>query len=156
MILRNFDAFSKIDSSVLSSSESGGILSIVMLLLIAYLFIAETIQWQTIRYDYEYLVDQTSNNVPLEVNIDMTVAMSCDFLRVDVLDSSKELSPVSNLIRATKTRFNRYSATNFTDNSKKGTGKAVYHADERTDRPNACHISGTFDVKKLEGMITIS
>jgi endoplasmic reticulum-Golgi intermediate compartment protein 2 len=37
--------------------------------------------------EYEFVVDQTRGHT-LEVNIDMTIAMNCNFLRGDVLDIS--------------------------------------------------------------------
>ena len=88
-LIRRLDAFKKIDSSVVVSSEWGGFLSILIVLVSFLLFGLELLDWQTPRHNYEFLVDQTSTDTLLDVNLDLTVAMKCEFLRVDVFDVAK-------------------------------------------------------------------
>jgi hypothetical protein len=55
----------------------------------------------TIKHHYEYLVDPTrSTTFSLQVNIDMTVNMQCQYLRIDVLDVSKEMLMLRDKIKA--------------------------------------------------------
>jgi hypothetical protein len=53
----------------------------------------------TRRYEYEFLVDQTSNSQGLDVNIDMTLAMECKYLRVDVRDVAGTALAVVDAVR---------------------------------------------------------
>ncbi|KAI8918695.1 endoplasmic reticulum vesicle transporter-domain-containing protein [Entophlyctis helioformis] len=96
-----FDAFPKIESQLQHTTQSGGLVSVVMLALLAYLAGSEIWRWRTIHQKYEFLVDQTrSHEHELQVNVDLTIAMDCKYLRADVLDVAHTSLPVKDLLHA--------------------------------------------------------
>jgi hypothetical protein len=76
--ISRFDAFPKMDRDVMDSSDAGGLVSIVVWAILAYLSLFQLIQYRSIQHKYEFLVDQSrSQNLGLVINVDVTVAMEC-------------------------------------------------------------------------------
>lgn len=85
---QRFDCFPKIDSELLVKTQSGGLLSTIILGVLAILLLSEIHNWRSLKYRHEFLIDQSSHENTLNVNLDITVAMKCEFARIDVLDVS--------------------------------------------------------------------
>ena len=76
--LSNLDGFKKIEKSITQTSSAGGILTIGVIGLLAYLVLSEISQFLKVRQNYEFLVDQTrAQNHDLQINIDLTVNTPC-------------------------------------------------------------------------------
>ena len=102
MKLLNFDIFTKFqDHTITDSSRTGGIFTIMVFCSMALISFGEIKDAFTVQHYYEYLVDPTRSTTPsLQVNIDMTVDMPCQYVRIDVLDVSKEILQLKNTIKA--------------------------------------------------------
>ena len=83
-----------------SRTESGGFITVVISLVLCYLLLSEFIQYRTVHQDFEFIVDHSrGHDLELLVNIDLTVAMKCDQVRLDVLDVAKTVVPVTQSIQ---------------------------------------------------------
>ena len=102
MKLLNFDFFAKFqDPNLTDSSKAGGLFTILVFTSLAFISFGEIKDALTIKHNYEYLVDSTVSETPsLQINIDMTVNMKCEYIRIDVLDVSKEIIFLKNRIKA--------------------------------------------------------
>jgi hypothetical protein len=80
--LRRFsaiDAFPKVETQLQHTTQSGGVVSVLMMFILAYLAASEFYRWGTINQKFEFLVDQTrSHQHELQINIDLTIAMNCE------------------------------------------------------------------------------
>ena len=104
------DAFPKFqDNSFTDSSQTGGFVTLVVILLTLYLSLSEIASALHVHHAYEFLVDQTrSQDHALQVNLDLTVNTPCPcmlfklilVLRADVLDVSGESLAVSTQLKA--------------------------------------------------------
>ncbi|KAJ3350129.1 hypothetical protein HDU91_006291 [Kappamyces sp. JEL0680] len=47
----------------------------------------EVYEWRRLRFSYEFLVDLAGGPGEMNVNVDMTVAMECKYLRIDAQDA---------------------------------------------------------------------
>ncbi|KAJ3393880.1 hypothetical protein HDU84_000843 [Entophlyctis sp. JEL0112] len=88
--LSRLNAFPKVEKNIQQTSVLGGVLTVLVAVLLFFLTIAEFIQYASITQKYEFLVDRTPNSMGAHINInaDITVAMACENLRIDVLDVS--------------------------------------------------------------------
>lgn len=103
----NFDLFTKFqDPTLTDSSKTGGIFTILVFMSMVFISFGEIRDAYTIKHYYEYLVDPTRSSTPsLQINIDMTVNMPCQYVRMDVLDVSKEIIMLKNKIQALDVRL---------------------------------------------------
>ncbi|XP_011667008.1 endoplasmic reticulum-Golgi intermediate compartment protein 2 [Strongylocentrotus purpuratus] len=86
-VVKELDAFPKIPEDYVKTTSTGGTVSIVTFIVIAGLVISEFMYYLDSRMKYGYDVD-TDFNTKLQINIDITVAMKCDYIGADVLDSA--------------------------------------------------------------------
>nr|XP_033808168.1 endoplasmic reticulum-Golgi intermediate compartment protein 2 isoform X3 [Geotrypetes seraphini] len=89
-LMKELDAFPKVPGSYVETSASRGTVSIIVFTTMALLTIMEFFVYQTtwMRYDYEVDKDFTSK---LRINIDITVAMKCQYIGADVLDLAETM-----------------------------------------------------------------
>lgn len=73
----------KMEAELTTSTETGGLVSLAVMLLLSYLLVydstyrrAEIYAWRMLEYKYEFLVDQNHLN-QMDVNLDITIAMDC-------------------------------------------------------------------------------
>ncbi|TPX50431.1 hypothetical protein SeLEV6574_g00904 [Synchytrium endobioticum] len=177
--LSHLDAFPKIEKNITNASGSGGIVSIIVTLFLLYLVISEWINWVELKQDYEYLVDQTptsSSAVGLLINVDLTVAMPCNTLRVDVMDVSQITIHVEDLkmidVLFSSRGVHTYTPENPTpqvlsvqqilrDAQRGGAmenimAPGIGGGAPGVDQRRACRIIGTAPVQKLSGMLHIT
>ncbi|TPX33691.1 hypothetical protein SmJEL517_g03468 [Synchytrium microbalum] len=172
--LSYLDAFPKIEKNITNASGSGGVVSIIVTIFLAYLILSELITWMTLKQEYEYLVDQTpsSGGAGLLINVDLTVAMPCNALRADVLDVSQSSIHIEEF-KLVDTVFSSAGAHQYTNsnptppplnvhellrNAQRG-GHALHFrlpSIGGEGRPKGCRIYGQAPVKKLSGMLHIT
>ncbi|KAG7522185.1 hypothetical protein JOB18_015407 [Solea senegalensis] len=96
-LMKELDAFPKVPESYVESTASGGTVSLIAFSLMAVLafleFFVYTNTWM--RYEYEVDRDFTSK---LKINVDITVAMKCQYVGADVLDLADTMVASDGLI----------------------------------------------------------
>ncbi|KAL0220243.1 hypothetical protein RCL1_000098 [Eukaryota sp. TZLM3-RCL] len=89
--LRHFDNFNKVDDDFVVKTKSGGLLSILVYVFIAYLVISETVSFIKPEVAHQLTVDnsvsQLEDNAILTFNITFH-RLPCALLTLDVLDAS--------------------------------------------------------------------
>ncbi|KAJ3187485.1 hypothetical protein HDU85_006776 [Gaertneriomyces sp. JEL0708] len=172
-LLKHFhhlDAFPKVQRNIQHATGTGGVLTIIVALLLAYLAASEYAQYRTITQDYEFLVDQTPSHHGhgLQINVDVTIAMPCKYIRADVLDVSGVSLPVSRSLHAEKAIFETRNARRLgyhqTDDdlnihrlvsqaSKSQKASTSGKASGDTNAVESCRVTGSVAVNKVSGML---
>ncbi|KAI8898274.1 endoplasmic reticulum vesicle transporter-domain-containing protein [Globomyces pollinis-pini] len=139
--------------------------SVIMMVILTILLWSELARWRGLHSDYEFLVDQTAGENNLDINIDMTVAMECKYLRFDVLDVARSSVPVGKLLEITPATYHTNNVMDLSShldtqafNKNKDRPQPGSHVDNlRVDgKLNACRVKGSFSVAKVEGMFHIT
>lgn len=86
-IVKELDAFPKVPDNFKETTASGGGISLVTFVFIFILVISEIQYYTNTELKFEYAVD-TELEGKLQINIDMTVAMRCEFMGADILDQT--------------------------------------------------------------------
>ncbi|NXL46846.1 ERGI2 protein, partial [Podilymbus podiceps] len=89
-LMKELDAFPKVPKSYVETSASGGTVSLIAFTTIAFLTIMEFMVYQDTWMKYEYEVDKDFTS-KLRINIDITVAMRCQYVGADVLDLAETM-----------------------------------------------------------------
>ncbi|RMC10326.1 hypothetical protein DUI87_13128 [Hirundo rustica rustica] len=89
-LMKELDAFPKVPESYVETSASGGTVSLIAFTTIAFLTIMEFMVYQDTWMKYEYEVDKDFTS-KLRINIDITVAMRCQYVGADVLDLAETM-----------------------------------------------------------------
>lgn len=89
-LVKELDAFPKIPESYVESSASGGTVSLVAFTVMAVLAFLEFFVYRDTWMKYEYEVDKDFSS-KLRINIDLTVAMRCQYIGADVLDLAETM-----------------------------------------------------------------
>ncbi|KAI9209862.1 endoplasmic reticulum vesicle transporter-domain-containing protein [Polychytrium aggregatum] len=160
-----FDAFAKIDGPYKSNSALGGVLTLIVALLSIVLVTSELATFLKIHQDYEFLVDQQRHQT-LQINMDLTIAMPCEYLRGDVLDASGGFLHLGNGFRMTPVIFHTHGVSYYGKKAASNLNivKAVAQANKFYADPDlqvspgdnparACRVQGSINVQKLAGML---
>lgn len=89
-LVKELDAFPKVPESYVESSASGGTVSLIAFTLMAILAFLEFFVYRDTWMKYEYEVDKDYSS-KLRINIDITVAMRCQYIGADVLDLAETM-----------------------------------------------------------------
>ncbi|PNI29449.1 ERGIC2 isoform 4, partial [Pan troglodytes] len=89
-LVKELDAFPKVPESYVETSASGGTVSLIAFTTMALLTIMEFSVYQDTWMKYEYEVDKDFSS-KLRINIDITVAMKCQYVGADVLDLAETM-----------------------------------------------------------------
>ncbi|NXE22806.1 ERGI2 protein, partial [Ardeotis kori] len=89
-LMRELDAFPKVPESYVETSASGGTVSLIAFTTIAFLTVMEFTVYRDTWMKYEYEVDKDFTS-KLRINIDITVAMRCQYVGADVLDLAETM-----------------------------------------------------------------
>jgi endoplasmic reticulum-Golgi intermediate compartment protein 2 len=165
--LKSLDAFPKVEESLTAPTETGGLLSVIIMAVMAILIFSEIYEWRKLRYEYEFLVDQTPSSGQLNVNIDMTIAMECKYMRIDVRDVSGTALSVGNSLHPKPVTFHVRGVTDFSRHYDQRKNSQDSHRPEKdnswgwstesTSGPlDGCHISGSFPIEKVKGTFHIT
>nr|ASF90192.1 hypothetical protein SPAR05704 [Bartheletia paradoxa] len=171
--LRSFDAFPKTQSTYRTRSTTGGLTTLFVILALFLLTLNDLNEYLYGEATYEFGVD-TEVGKQLQINVDITVAMPCHFLTVDVRDAVGDRLHISDEFRKDPTTFDvgeaqrlqtlslsETSASNIIRDASSGwfsrnpsftrTKTLVKEGTE-----TACRIYGSMDVKKVTGNMHIT
>ncbi|XP_029908795.1 endoplasmic reticulum-Golgi intermediate compartment protein 2 [Myripristis murdjan] len=89
-LVKELDAFPKVPESYVETTASGGTVSLIAFIFMAVLAFLEFFVYRDtwIKYDYEVDTDFSSK---LRINVDITVAMRCQYIGADVLDLAETM-----------------------------------------------------------------
>ncbi|MGH0124118.1 UNVERIFIED_CONTAM: hypothetical protein FKN15_016131 [Acipenser sinensis] len=93
-LVQELDAFPKVPESYVETTASGGTVSLIAFTTMAVLAILEFFVYQHTWMKYEYEVDKDFSS-KLRLNIDVTVAMRCQYIGADVLDLAETMVAAS-------------------------------------------------------------
>uniref|UniRef100_A0A8C6TJZ4 Endoplasmic reticulum-Golgi intermediate compartment protein n=1 Tax=Neogobius melanostomus TaxID=47308 RepID=A0A8C6TJZ4_9GOBI len=169
-LVKELDAFPKVPESYVESTASGGTVSLIAFTFMAALAFLEFFVYRDTWMKYEYEVDKDFTS-KLRINVDITVAMKCQYIGADVLDLAEtmvasdgleyepvnfELSPQQRLWQLTLLHIQErlrleHSLQDVLFKS------AIKIAPEDSPAPlNACRIHGHLYVNKVAGNFHIT
>uniref|UniRef100_A0A9J7Y756 Endoplasmic reticulum-Golgi intermediate compartment protein n=1 Tax=Cyprinus carpio carpio TaxID=630221 RepID=A0A9J7Y756_CYPCA len=175
--VKELDAFPKVPESYVETTASGGTVSVLAFTAMALLAFFEFFVYRDTWMKYEYEVDKDFTS-KLRINIDITVAMRCQFVGADVLDLAEtmvasdglqyepvvfELSPQQRLWHRTllliqnRLREEHSLQDVLFKNVMKGAPTALPPREDDPTQPlNACRIHGYLYVNKVAGNFHIT
>lgn len=89
-LVKELDAFPKVPESYVEATASGGTVSLIAFTLMAVLAFLEFFVYTNTWMKYEYEVDKDYSS-KLRINVDITVAMRCQYIGADVLDLAENM-----------------------------------------------------------------
>lgn len=89
-LVKELDAFPKVPESYVESTASGGTVSLIAFTFMAILAFLEFFVYRDTWMKYEYEVDKDFSS-KLKINVDITVAMRCQYIGADVLDLAETM-----------------------------------------------------------------
>ncbi|GAA95597.1 uncharacterized protein L969DRAFT_101698 [Mixia osmundae IAM 14324] len=165
--LRTFDAFPKTLPTYRSTSSRGGVYTVLLAVAILVLVWYEATEYLFGEPLYEFSVDKGIGKM-LQINVDMTVAMPCHYLTVDIRDAVGDRLHVSDEFVKDGTTFEIGQAQRLVTMAFESDPEA-YKVVQEARRPRAfeqtyhivengpaCRIYGTMAVKKVTGNLHIT
>ncbi|MBN3306004.1 ERGI2 protein, partial [Amia calva] len=177
-LVKELDAFPKVPDSYVETTASGGTVSLIAFSAMALLALLEFFVYRDTWMKYDYEVDRDFSS-KLRINIDITVAMRCQYVGADVLDLAEtmvtasdglqyepvvfDLSPQQRLWQRTliliqnRLREEHSLQDVIFKTVLKGAPTALPpREDVATQPPNACRIHGHLYVNKVAGNFHIT
>ncbi|NWV67780.1 ERGI2 protein, partial [Malurus elegans] len=177
-LMKELDAFPKVPESYVETSASGGTVSLIAFTTIAFLTIMEFMVYRDTWMKYEYEVDKDFTS-KLRINIDITVAMRCQYVGADVLDlaetmvasadgliyesvifeltpQQKELQRMLQLIQSRLQEEHSLQDVIFKSAFKSASTALPPREDNPLQSPDACRIHGHLYVNKVAGNFHIT
>jgi hypothetical protein len=177
-LITQLDAFPKVSGDYQRATTRGGTLSLVTLLIISILVVSEFFYYRGTEIKFKYSVD-TDMDSPLLLNLDMTVAMPCEYLGADVVDLSGDSTPVlphmvmepalfemselqDQLFRAKRALLDQFSESRSLNDFPviENLNNFFLPSNAATEDPNikktSCRIHGEMGVKKVAGNFHIT
>uniref|UniRef100_A0A8D3CGZ2 Endoplasmic reticulum-Golgi intermediate compartment protein n=1 Tax=Scophthalmus maximus TaxID=52904 RepID=A0A8D3CGZ2_SCOMX len=175
-LVKELDAFPKVPDSYVESTASGGTVSLIAFCLMAVLAFLEFFVYTNTWMRYEYEVDKDFSS-KLRINVDITVAMRCQYIGADVLDLAEtmvasdglkyepvnfELSPEQRLWHMTllhiqeRLRVEHSLQDVLFKAAIKGARPAPPHSEDSSTSYTACRIHGHLYVNKVAGNFHIT
>ncbi|KAI9152419.1 hypothetical protein H9P43_009210 [Blastocladiella emersonii ATCC 22665] len=166
MKLASWDAFPKVDDAFLARTASGAWTSVVLAVLLATLAVSETARFLAVHHEYAFVVDgQVRETVPIA--LDVTVAMKCEYVTLDVYDTSGTSLHVGNTVQRVPVRFStdgvykhgiQPASTQPRDDplSSLRTVKLPPAVAVPVEDSDACRMSGAFTVNKVAGNVHVT
>lgn len=172
--IKQLDAFPKIQEDYVESTKLGGGVSILSRVLIIFLIYNEISYYLDRKLMFSFKPD-TDVDAKLKLNIDLTIAMPCNTIGVDILDSTNqnvfsfgslqeddtwwELCPNQKLYFDYIQQLNSYLREEYHSIAnilyKSDTENTVYSIPQRTITPNspfdACRVHGSLILNKVSG-----
>ncbi|XP_071774030.1 endoplasmic reticulum-Golgi intermediate compartment protein 2 isoform X1 [Centroberyx gerrardi] len=170
-LVRELDAFPKVPESYVEATASGGTVSLIAFTFMAVLAFLEFFVYRDTWMKYEYEVDKDFSS-KLRINVDITVAMRCQYIGADVLDLAEtmvasdglkyepvnfELSPQQRLWHMTllhiqeRLREEHSLQDVLFKTALKGAPPAQPPSEDSATPPGACRIHGHMYVNKVAG-----
>ncbi|XP_061496329.1 endoplasmic reticulum-Golgi intermediate compartment protein 2 [Rhineura floridana] len=177
-LMKELDAFPKVPDSYIETTASGGTVSIIAFTTMALLTIMEFMVYRDTWMKYEYEVDKDFTS-KLRINIDITVAMKCQYIGADVLDLAEtmvssadglvyepvifELSPLQRewqrMLQIIQSRLQEEHSLQdiIFKSALKSTSTALPPREDKSlQSPDACRIHGQLYVNKVAGNFHIT
>ncbi|XP_041111078.1 endoplasmic reticulum-Golgi intermediate compartment protein 2-like isoform X2 [Polyodon spathula] len=177
-LVQELDGFPKVPQSYVETTASGGTVSLIAFTTMAVLAILEFFVYQHTWMKYEYEVDKDFSS-KLRLNIDITVAMRCQYIGADVLDLAEtmvaasddltyepvnfDLSPLQRIWQRTllhiQSRLREEHSLQdvlFKSVFKGAPTSLPPREDNPSQPPNACRIHGHLYVNKVAGNFHIT
>ncbi|XP_056272771.1 endoplasmic reticulum-Golgi intermediate compartment protein 2 [Pseudoliparis swirei] len=170
-LVKELDAFPKVPESYVESTAIGGTVSLIAFTLMAVLAFLEFFVYRNTWMKYEYEVDKDFSS-KLRINVDITVAMRCQYIGADVLDLAEnmvasdglkyeavhfELSPEQRLWHITllhiqeRLRVEHALQDLIFKSAIKEAPPAQTHSEDSPSSLRACRIHGHMYVNKVAG-----
>lgn len=92
--VKELDVFPKVSDDYQRSTARGGTFSIISIALIIILVVSEFFYYRSTELKFKYSVDTDMDSL-LQFNLDMTIAMPCNYLGADVVDLAGESKMVT-------------------------------------------------------------
>ncbi|KAI8808917.1 endoplasmic reticulum vesicle transporter-domain-containing protein [Cladochytrium replicatum] len=162
------DAFPKIEKNYQNSTGSGGLLTIIVAVILGFLALSETSSYLRVRHNFDFLVDQSrTHDHALQINADITIAMNCKYVRIDVLDIAGASMNLAKDFTQTDTTFSAKDVTIFSGDKNQdaiNVHKMVQQAHRESggyrrsgiEATGACRIKGETQVNKVSGMLHVT
>eukprot|EP00158_Paraphelidium_tribonemae_P001164 Partr_v1_DN24052_c0_g1_i1_m34598 putative Endoplasmic reticulumgolgi intermediate compartment protein len=83
--VQRFDLFPKLDEVYLKSTRHGAYITALASIILSWLFMSEMVDFMDTHHVYDFLVDPTIES-KLQISMDVTVAMPCRDISVDIID----------------------------------------------------------------------
>ena len=84
-VMKRFDLFPKLDDTYKQMTRHGAYMTRLASLVLLWLFLSELWSYMSLKHSYEFIVDPVVDS-KLQVSLDVTVAMPCQYLNIDALD----------------------------------------------------------------------
>ncbi|XP_069807785.1 endoplasmic reticulum-Golgi intermediate compartment protein 2 [Dendropsophus ebraccatus] len=177
-LVKELDAFPKVPDSYVETSASRGTVSLLAFSIMAVLTVLEFFVYRDtwMRYDYEVDKDFTSK---LRLNIDITVAMRCQYVGADVLDLAEtmvtsaeglvyepvvfDLSPQQRqwqrMLQQIQSRLQEEASLQdllFKSAMRSSVTALPPREDSPSEPPSACRIHGHLEINKVAGNFHIT
>ncbi|KAK5867576.1 hypothetical protein PBY51_012050 [Eleginops maclovinus] len=170
-LVKELDAFPKVPESYVEATASGGTVSLIAFTLMAVLAFLEFFVYTNTWMKYEYEVDKDYSS-KLRINVDITVAMRCQYIGADVLDLAEnmvasdglkyepvnfELPPEQRLWHMTllhiqeRLRVEHALQDVLFKGAIRGSPPSVPHSEDSPSSLTACRIHGHLYVNKVAG-----
>ncbi|KAK9324784.1 endoplasmic reticulum vesicle transporter-domain-containing protein [Lipomyces orientalis] len=166
--VRTFDAFPKVSSTYTTRSSQGGVVTIVLSIICIFLIWTEMGSYFAGVEEQQFAVD-SSIGWDMQVNVDITVAMPCVMLHVNVQDTSGDRLLAAELLEMEGTEFDLASTHELTIESRADADDDLHSVFSRAkvakkfrktkkSHPNApaCRIYGSFKLNKVQGDLHIT
>ncbi|KAI9027898.1 endoplasmic reticulum vesicle transporter-domain-containing protein [Hyaloraphidium curvatum] len=157
----SLDLFRKTDTNYQQRSASGGLASLFVYLVLAWLVWSEGRDWWHTKQRYTFLVDKDISH-DITVNLDITVLTKCSYLTVDVVDVHQIRlmgvdAPVLK-IQEGDGAFGRDDPLALGIDQLVMDAKSDYSspADRSGGEGSACRVAGTIKVNKVAGNLHIT
>ncbi|KAG8438268.1 hypothetical protein GDO86_008817 [Hymenochirus boettgeri] len=177
-LVKELDAFPKVPESYVEASASRGTVSLIAFSVMAVLTIMEFLVYRDTWMKYQYEVDKDYTS-KIQLNIDITVAMRCQYVGADVLDLAEtmvtsaeglvyepvifDLSPRQRLwqrmLQQIQSRLQEEHSLQdllFKSAMRSSVTALPPREDSPTQLPNACRIHGHLDINKVAGNFHIT
>ncbi|KAF9428318.1 hypothetical protein BGZ94_002790 [Podila epigama] len=167
MQFKEFDAFPKVESGFVKRTGSGGILTLLVSAVLCLLVVGEIKEYMTTRNDYSFMVDPLVNH-QLQINLDITIAMPCEGVTLDLRDIADVQLHLSDKIDKIPVNFKNYVSSGSSDpfHSKALNIKNLIKTANRATTMrkdayggasfDACRLVGSFKANKLSGNMHIT
>ncbi|KDN39832.1 DUF1692-domain-containing protein [Tilletiaria anomala UBC 951] len=161
--IRHFDAFPKTQPLYHQRSSRGGVWTVVVSAVIFLLFCSELSNYLYKEHAYEFFVDSKVGD-DMQINVDMTVAMQCHYLTIDVRDAVGDRLHVSEQeFKKDGTTFEIGHAGRLDSLPMKDLRRLKEYGSKRFAKTShlvkdgpACRIYGSMLVKKVTGNLHIT
>ncbi|KAG2187861.1 hypothetical protein INT44_000611 [Umbelopsis vinacea] len=98
------DAFPKVEEDNKHRSGQGGLLTLVLAVVLTLLTFSEIADYRHLNTSFEFLVDQQVAR-KVQINLDMTIAMPCPDINVDVYDLGGDRLHLTNNFKSIPAQF---------------------------------------------------